>query len=119
MKHTAKERNWRKYVIFDPDQILLNEEQDAIGLMGICAEYEASRLILFAENLPPDFFDLKTRLAGMIFQKFINYRVQCAIVIPGSLIKGRFREMVIESNCGNNIRFFEDLKEAENWIVSF
>ncbi len=37
-------------------------------------------MIIREQNITPDFFDLKTGIAGKILQKFSNYRVRLAIV---------------------------------------
>ncbi len=84
--------------------------------MAICGEHDSNNMILDHTSLDPRFFDLKTRLAGNVFQKFSNYRMRCAIVLPEHYITGRFGEMVKEANRGGDIRFFQTLEPAENWI---
>ena len=39
-------------------------------------------LILTESNLARGFFDLRSGLAGELFQKFINYKVRVALVVP-------------------------------------
>lgn len=116
MEYQHKERNGKHYTTFEPGNILIREEQDALDLMAICGEHDSSRMILHDSNLDPGFFDLKTRLAGNVFQKFSNYRMRCAIILPEHYIIGRFAEMVKEANRGGNIRFFQNLEQAESWI---
>ena len=98
-------------------ELLIGDEQDAVDLIALCGEENTNRLILFADNVSQEFFELKTRLAGAIFQKFSNYRVKCALVIPPVLDKGRFHEMLIEVNRQQSIHFFTKLEDAEEWIL--
>ncbi|HEY7179841.1 MAG TPA: DUF4180 domain-containing protein, partial [Blastocatellia bacterium] len=50
---------------------------DAIG-----AFIGAEGVILTEGDLAREFFDLRSGLAGELFQKCINYRVRLAIVLP-------------------------------------
>jgi hypothetical protein len=80
---------------------------------------ESNRILLEEEYLPPAFFDLKTGLAGAIFQKFANYRVKAAIVADLDRIRSaRFQELVLECNRGNQIHFFQNIAEAEEWLTA-
>jgi hypothetical protein len=117
MNYQIKHKNGIPYMLALEGNLLIGDEQDAIDLIALCSEAGADRLILFADNLSQEFFDLKTRLAGAVFQKFSNYRVKCAIVISPSLDKGRFHEMLIEVNRQHAFHFFSKLEEAEDWIV--
>ncbi len=68
--------------------------------------------------LPAEFFDLKTRLAGMIFQKLANYHLVCAIVVAiNDIEQKRFQELILEANRGNQYRFFNDRSSAETWLA--
>lgn len=74
--------------------------------------------MLYAGNFSPDFFDLKTTLAGTLFQKFANYHLRGAGIISLEQIKSeRFKELIIESNRGDLFRFFEDKTAAEKWLA--
>jgi PadR family transcriptional regulator AphA len=116
MNYQIKQKNGILYMLAQEGELLIGDEQDAIDLIALCGEENTDRLILFADNLSQEFFDLKTRLAGAVFQKFSNYRVKCAIVISPSLDKGRFHEMLIEVNRQRSLHFFTGLEEAEDWI---
>jgi hypothetical protein len=117
MNYRIKQRNGILYMVAAEGELLVGDEQDAIDLIALAGEENTNRLILFADNLSQEFFDLKTQLAGAIFQKFSNYRVICAIVIPAYLDKGRFHEMLIEMNRRSSIHFSASLEEAEEWIL--
>jgi hypothetical protein len=59
------------------DKILLNNDNDAVDLMS---EGLSDHIIVYEHNIGKNFFDLSTRIAGDILQKFINYQVKLAIV---------------------------------------
>ena len=117
MNYQVKQKSSKLYLLGEEGELMIGDEQDAIDLIALCGEAGADRMILFADNFSQEFFDLKTRLAGAVFQKFSNYRVKCAIVISPSLDKGRFHEMLIEVNRQHAFHFFSKLEEAEDWIV--
>ena len=59
------------------EAILIASPQDALDLM---VNSGARKIVVQASQLHPDFFDLSTRLAGEVLQKFTNYHVQLGIV---------------------------------------
>ena len=102
-----------------PKMKIANED-DALELVGFCGENETDRLLMYSENLPEEFFDLSTGLAGKILLKFSNYRIILAAVITCDRIgDGRFYEMVCETNRGKEFRVFESRPDAISWFSSF
>lgn len=70
-------------------------------------------MILKAEQLTPDFFDLKTRVVGEILQKFSNSRMRLAIVGDFSVYTSKsLHDFIFESNKGNLINFVGSVDEA-------
>ncbi|MFZ2340826.1 MAG: DUF4180 domain-containing protein [Bacteroidales bacterium] len=60
-----------------------------------------------------DFFDLKTKIAGDILQKFSNYRMKLAIIGDFSAIKSKsLRDFIRESNNAGTINFVGSMEEA-------
>ena len=113
------EKNGRTYLECLPDEWQLASEQDALDLVAACGEYETERLLLHAASLPDTFYDLKTRLAGDAMLKFSNYRIRVAAIIPAERSsQGRFGEMVMETNRGNQFRVYPTREEAEQWLLS-
>ena len=104
------------YIEITDPSFVIDNEQDSLDLAALCGENFVGRLLINKENLPDKFFDLKTGLAGAVLQKFSTYRIKCAAIVPVEKIKGRFREMVIETNRGNQFRVFTAKEEAEKWI---
>ncbi|MFN8210551.1 MAG: DUF4180 domain-containing protein [Bacteroidales bacterium] len=95
----------------------INDEQDAVDLAAICRENGTSKMLVSAENLTNDFYDLSTRLAGNILQKFSNYRMIFAAVVPAHRVKGRFGEMALEMNRGKQFHISTEKQDAENWLA--
>lgn len=96
----------------------IKSEQDALELVSLCVEHNIYLLMLHKESLSEDFFKLKTGLAGSVIQKFINYNIRVAAVVPLELTQqGKFKEMILESNKGNHFRVFENLDSAEQWLT--
>ena len=92
------------------EAILIASPQDALDLM---VNSGARKLVVHALQLHPDFFDLSTRLAGEILQKFTNYRVQLGIVGDFSGYPSRsLRDFIRESNRGTQVVFAACLGEA-------
>ncbi len=98
---------------------VVQSEQDALDLVALCGEKGTDKLLLHSSNLPDDFFDLKTGLAGSILLKFSNYHLKVAAVIPQARIgKGRFFEFASESRKSRDFRIFTDENQAVTWLTS-
>lgn len=96
----------------------IKTEQDALELVSLCVEHSIYLLMLHKEALPEEFFDLKTGLAGGVIQKFVNYNIRVAAVIPFEKAqRGKFKNMISEANKGNHFRIFETPDDAEKWLV--
>jgi len=106
------------YIQCIPGETHLANEQDAVDLVAACGENGAQRLMVFAENLSKDFYRLSSGVAGNILLKFAIYRIRVAAVLTPELVnQGRFREMVIETNRGNQFRVFYEQSKAEKWLT--
>jgi hypothetical protein len=100
------------------DKILIENERDAVDIVGLCGEHDTHRLMLHADNLTDQFFDLKTRLAGDVLQKFANYGIKTTLVLPPDFIQQkRFGEMSVEANRGSHFSVFHNWADAEKWLV--
>jgi hypothetical protein len=98
---------------------LLRSTDDVIDLIGSCFEHGTHSVLLYAENLTERFFDLSSGEAGAILQKFRNYHIKAAVVLPegGVHQSDRFREMAAEESKGNDLRVFQDRDSAEAWLL--
>ncbi len=68
MNYTLQEKDGQPYIECQPDGGRIENEQDAVDLVGICGEEGTQRLMLHAENLTDAFFDLKTGVAEAIIE---------------------------------------------------
>jgi len=94
---------------------IITDVQSALDLMAT-VRYEAGSdaIIVNKEALVEEFFDLKTRLAGEIIQKYVNYGIRMAIIGDFSGYTSRaLHDFIYESNQGKNLYFVSDVKEAQ------
>lgn len=119
MNYAVIEKNQRKYIEYASAEAPIRNEQDALDLIAACMGNDTYVLMLHMEALTDDFFKLRTGLAGNILQKFVNYGVKVAVVIADNQrVKGKFKELLAESNKGNSFRVFATKNEAENWLLN-
>lgn len=117
MEHTVLTSGTHLIAECLPEGGLVTDEKSALDLVAICGEEGTDLILLHHSNLSPDFFDLKTRLAGNVLLKLSNYRIHAAAVIPPEMIgNGRFYEFVIETNRRNDFRVFENREDAITWL---
>jgi len=96
------------------DCILFNTSQDALDIIANCSYQGAQGIIIYEINLPPEFFDLKTRLAGEILQKFSTYNSRLAIVGDFTKYESKsLRDFIYESNKMKCINFVSSIEEAK------
>lgn len=117
MNYRVVNKNNNKYIEFVSDLRKLSSEQDVLDYISKCMENDVYTIILHSNVLSEDFFNLKTGLAGMALQKFINYNVKVAVIIEDEeKLNERFKEMIMEANKGNHFRTFKNIADAEIWI---
>jgi hypothetical protein len=100
-----------------PDGAKLQTYQDAVDLIGKTFENRATLIVIPVECLDDEFFQLKTRIAGELIQKFVQYRRRLAIVgdISGFLAESSaLRAFVNESNRGKEVWFLATLEDLNN-----
>lgn len=118
MNYQIREIENKKYIELLSTTKPLSTENDALDLIALCWEHESNALLIHYSTLSEDFFKLKTKVAGNIIQKFINYGIKAATIVPLETIqKGRFKEMAMETNKGNHFRLYESKEEAEKWLL--
>lgn len=114
MKIKKVEAGGGTIAIVSGNEIVIEDVQSALDLMAT-VQYEADcdRIIINKSLLSESFFDLKTRLAGEILQKFINYRVKIAVVGDFSVYSSQsLKDFIYESNNGNDIFFLPTEQQA-------
>lgn len=107
MNYRVIEKNEQRYIECASQETPIRTEQQALDLIAACFENDTNRVMLHAPALAEDFFNLRTGLAGSVLQKFGNYQIKVALVLPDQQkVKGRFREFITEANRGNSFKVF-------------
>lgn len=93
---------------------VLTDVQSALDLMAtVRYETECDAIIVDKEALTDEFFDLKTRLAGEIIQKYVNYGIRLAIIGDFSGYTSKpLHDFIYESNQGKHLYFVSDVEAA-------
>lgn len=119
MNYQIREIDHKKYIEIFSSSRPLSTENDALDLIALCGEHNTNLLMIHYDALSEDFFNLKTKAAGNMIQKFVNYQIKAVAVIPREIIqKGRLKEMALETNKGNHFRMYETKEEAEKWLLN-
>lgn len=114
MNISKRESGGRAIAVVHSSEILIRDVQSALDLMAtVRYEADCDRIVIHKSALSEAFFDLKTRLAGEILQKFVNYRVKLAIVGDFSAYTSRaLHDFIYESNSGSDIFFLPTEEQA-------
>lgn len=107
----------RRIIIASDAGISIRSFGDISDAISAC--FGAEGLLLTEDDLSKEFFDLRSGLAGELFQKLINYKVRAAIVLPDPEAYGeRFSELAFEHKTHNMIRFARSKDEAKAWLYT-
>lgn len=113
MQIITHEINNTKIAEVTSDEMIIASAQDGLDLLGNIYYQDFDKIIIYEENITPEFFDLKTKMAGDILQKFSNYRVRLAIVGDFSKYESKsIKDFIFESNTTKHINFTKTLTEA-------
>jgi Domain of unknown function (DUF4180) len=105
-----------------PRILIASEAGISIGSLNdisnaVASTLGAGGLILAEDDVCSQFFDLKTGLAGELFQRFEIYQLCLAIVVPSPERHGeRFNELAREHKSHNRIRIVRSKDEALAWL---
>lgn len=93
---------------------LIIDVQSALDLLAtVSYQANSNRIIINKSEVCDEFFDLKTRLAGEVLQKFINYQTKIAIIGDFSSYSSKsLKDFIYESNKGKDIFFLPDEDQA-------
>jgi hypothetical protein len=98
--------------------IIIKNLDDAVDLLGNASYNGATGIIIRELHVVPDFFELSTRLAGEILQKFSNYRMKLAIIGDFSKYPSKsLRDFISESNRTGQIVFVRSPEEAKKILT--
>ena len=109
-RHIVHQSNGKDIVALKENGVVIHNAQE---FLDIIMNLPYDRVIIYKENVPEEFFDLRSGLAGEILQKAVNYSRQLGIV--GDLSKYPSRSLkafVYENNKSNDIIFTDTLDEA-------
>lgn len=120
MKITIANEKNVEIAVINSSEILITDVQSALDFI-MTATYDTgcNRIVLNKSAVCEDFFNLSTKLAGDVLQKFVNYNVKLAIVGDFSVYTSKsLRDFIYESNKGNHIFFLPDEKQAIDKLSS-
>ena len=95
------------------DKIILTSTEDGLESLGNLYYQGFDKIIIHEKNITPEFFDLKTKIAGNILQKFAQYQMPLIIVGDFSKYKSKsLNDFIFESNKGSQVNFVSDLSRV-------
>lgn len=108
------QKNGSKVAIVECSEILIRNVQDALDLMAtIYHIHESNKIVIHQSNITEEFFDLKTRLAGDILQKYVNYHIKLAVLGNFEVYSSNsLKDFIYECNKGGQVFFLEDEQSA-------
>ena len=102
------------------DNIEIKNTQDALDIMANCGYQGARKIIIKEKNIIPDFFYLKTGIAGEILQKFSTYNVHLAIIGDFSKYQSKsLKDFIFESNKLGRINFVNSMSQAKERLIKY
>lgn len=112
MKIETHNINDKKVAEIITDEVILRTSEDGIDLLGNLYYQGFDKIIIYEKNIIPDFFDLKTKIAGDILQKFTQYQMALTIIGDFSKFESKsLNDFILESNKGKQINFIGSLSE--------
>lgn len=116
---TFVENNKRRTAQVEGQAGIFKDVDDIVDLLGNASYQEATAIIIREEHLLPDFFELRTGMAGEILQKFSNYRMKLAIIGNFDKYNSKsLRDFIYESNKAGHVVFVGSQQEALDKISS-
>ncbi|MCG2622468.1 DUF4180 domain-containing protein [Arthrobacter sp. I2-34] len=100
-----------RVLFVEPDGPVISTSEQSSDLIGNAWVQGVEVLALPVARLDPEFFRLRSRFAGELTQKIVNYQVKLAVI--GDVGEwtgqsGAFRDFVAEANRGGHIWFLPD-----------
>ncbi|MEW9699513.1 DUF4180 domain-containing protein [Paenibacillus sp. SI8] len=103
-----------KVALIDSSEVLISDVQEALDLMSsVRYNEQCDKVIIHKANITEAFFDLSTRLAGEILQKYTNYQLKIAIVGDFDVYASKsLKDFIYECNKGKQVFFLKDEQAA-------
>lgn len=108
------QQNGKRIALIESGEQNLTDVDSALEILGT-VQYETGcdAMIFPKTSFPEEFFDLRTRLAGDILQKFVLYQMRIAIVGDFSRYDSKaLSDFILESNKGRHIFFTDTVENA-------
>lgn len=103
----------KKFAELRASGTVIHSTEDVMNLMGDLYYQGYDGLILHEGQVTPAFFDLKTKMAGEILQKFSNYRFPLVLIGDFSKFPSQsLQDFIRESNKGRQVNFVPTFSEA-------
>lgn len=114
MKTNIVKANGIEIAHVESEKVIITDVQSAVDFIAtVRYETGCDRVILNKDAITEDFFELSTRIAGEVLQKFINYYMKIAILGDFSIYKSKsLKDFIYESNKGKNIFFLSTMEQA-------
>jgi len=108
------EKNRQLIASVSSDELLITDGQSALDLIAsVVYDTDALCIAVSKVAITEGFFDLKTRIAGEVLQKFINYGTKLAIYGNFSMYTSKaLADFIYERNKGRHIFFAASEDEA-------
>lgn len=92
------------------EKVILRSTEDGLDLLGNLYYQGFDKILIHEKNITPEFFDLRTKIAGEILQKFAQYQMPLIIVGDFSKYQSKsLNDFIFESNKSKQINFIKDL----------
>ena len=96
--------------------LVIRSVSDITQAVGATFGFEG--MIVTETDLAAEFFDLKTGLAGELFQKCQNYKLRLCLIVPEPDRHGeRFKELAREHSGHHLIRIVRSRADADAWFT--
>jgi len=113
MNISIKSLHNRSVALVESEQTEFGSVQDMLDVMAGCTWDGADTMVISEHHLNPEFFNLKSGLAGEMLQKFSNYRMNLCILGDFSKYESNsLRDFIRESNRSGHIVFAVNIEEA-------
>ncbi|MEC0246546.1 DUF4180 domain-containing protein [Paenibacillus chitinolyticus] len=114
MNILVDQRKNSKVAIISSENVVINSVNDALDLMAdVHYNHGCDKVLLRKEQLTEDFFELRTKLAGDILQKYTNYSMKIAIVGEfGEYNSKSLNDFIYECNQGDKVFFKQTEADA-------
>lgn len=106
MQIKTHHKNSSKIAEILSERVVLTSVDDALDLIANLSYQGFTQIIIHEKNISTDFFDLKTKIAGDILQKFTQYQMPLVVVEDFSKYESKSpNDFIFESNKGKQINF--------------